>query len=80
MTTPTTSSIEDTNPSITPTLVTLTILLDVEDWQAHPSEWDWEGLVDTGIHTRLISIETSEVGEMHIHDCPNCGGHESEEE
>ena len=62
------------------TLVTLTLELEVEDWQAHPSEWDWESLTDTGIESRLVSIETSEVGETHIHDCPNCGGHDYEGE
>ncbi len=60
---------------ITPMLVTLTLELGIEDWQAHPSEWDWESLTDTGIESRLVSIETSVVGEMHPHDCPNCGGH-----
>ncbi len=62
------------------TLVTLTLQLEVEDWQAPPSEWDWEALCDTGILSRLISVETSVAGELHLHDCPNCGGHDDEGE
>ena len=59
--------------------VTLTLQLEVEEWQAHPSEWDWAALADSGIEQYLVSIETSEVGEPHLHDCPNCGGHDSKD-
>ena len=61
----------------TPMLVTLTLEIEVAEWQDHPEDWDWDALIEG---STTVSIETSVVGEMHLHDCPNCGGHDYEGE
>ena len=62
-------------------IISVTVAIEIEDGQDHPDDWDYLTVLNaTSEGSEVLSVQVSEGGTFYLHDCPNCGGHEEDEE
>jgi hypothetical protein len=59
-------------------IISVTVDIEVEDGQDHPYEWDYLEIFNANYEgAEVLSLQVNDDSTMYLHDCPNCGGHES---
>jgi hypothetical protein len=59
-------------------IISVTVDIEIDDDQDHPDDWDYLDLFNANYEgNEVLSLQVNADTPTFIHDCPNCGGHES---